>query len=483
VEFNAAAQNCIRALAQDRFVVIDQSPTGDGETVRIAQDDIRRDWGRLHDWLNQDREFLLWRQQLRANMADWEKTLRDPGALLIGAPLTVALQWETTRTKDLNDAERAYIAASLRSERRRKRLGVLFALLLVVSVGAVVYVFWQQQYAVQVSDSRSEGDLVSPKVPPMADLVAETKVAQAAKAVLEANRYAQRGATDLAFLNYSKALDYDTDSVEAYLGRGSLYDQQGDFDHAIDDYSKAITLKADSADAYLNRGLSWLHKGKTQEAIADFDHAIALDSQNPIAYFNRGVARENSKMTALAIVDYSKAIERKEDYVKAYFNRGLAYQGQGQKEKASADFTQVLNLSADVQTVQAARARLQQLGIRTKPEPQVSQARVYLHYADPADKSALALVTTVLTSKGYQVQGSELIANRTDGDVRYFYKEDEQRAAEVKRLVESSLAEQGVKQDLDLLSLNATKFPQAQQGNIEVWIPSLSLRAPTRAYK
>ena len=438
-EFNATAQDCLRALAKDRFVVIDQSPTGDGETVRIAQDDIRRDWTRLHDWLNQDREFLLWRQQLRANMADWEKTVRDRGALLIGAPLTVALHWQETRDGDLNDSERAYIAASLRSERQRKRRGALLALLLVVSVGAAVYVLWQQQNSEQVSNVRPPMDSVSSVAPSTANVAAEAKIAQAATFVLEANRHAQRGATDLAFLNYSKALESDSDSVEAYLGRGTLYDRQGDFDRAIADYSKAITLKADAADAYLNRGLSWLHKGNTQEAIADFDHAVALDSQNPITYFNRGVARENSNMTALAIADYSKAIELEKDYVEAYFNRGLAYQGKEEKEKASADFTQVLNLSTDVQTVQAARARLQQLGSRPLARPEPSLTKVYLHYADPADKSALALVTTMLANKGYQVQGSELITNRTDGDVRYFYKEDEQRAAEVKRLVNRAL--------------------------------------------
>lgn len=92
-------------------------------------------------------------------------------------------------------------------------------------------------------------------------------------------------------------------------------------------------------------------------------------------------------------------------------------------------------------------------------------------------------MTTMLVNKGYQVQGSEFITNRTDGDVRYFHKEDAQQATEIKRLVESSLAEQGVKLDLALLSLRATKFPDAQQGRIEVWIPSLSRRAPTRAYK
>lgn len=481
-EFNATAQNCVQALVKDRFVVIDRSPTGNGETIRIAHDDIRKDWPRLQGWLNNDREFLLWRQQLRANMADWKKTVRDPGALLIGAPLTVALQWQKARAGDLNDSEQAYIATSLRYEGQQKRQAKLVGLFFLVIFGALLYFFWQQ-YAGQSPEFRSQLSTSSQAVPPPTNAAAETKIAQAATAVLEANRHAQRGATDLAFLNYSRALEFDPDSVEAYLGRGTLYDRQEDFDRAIADYSKAIALKPDSVEAYLNRGLSWVHKGKMQDAIADFDRAISLDPKNSLAYFNRGVVRDNSDRTDLAITDYSKAIELKKDYAEAYFNRGLAYQSKGEKEKASTDFTQVLTLSTDVQTVQAARARLQQLGARMKLETQVSQARVYLHYADPADKSVVALVTTMLKNKGYQVQGSELITNRTDGDVRYFYQEDKQRAAEVKRLVESSLAEQGVKLDLDLLSLNATKFPQAQQGSIEVWIPPLSLRAPTRAYK
>ncbi|NOT55905.1 MAG: tetratricopeptide repeat protein [Deltaproteobacteria bacterium] len=484
-EFTGPTQDCLRALAKDRFVAIDPSPTGDGEIVRIAQDDIRRDWSRLHEWLKQDHEFLLWRQQLRANMADWEKTVRDPGALLIGAPLTVALHWQETRASDLHDSERAYIATSLRSERQKKRLIALVMLLVVTSFGAVLYVFWQRQYSYEagISELPSRERSVPSRTPPPTNVGTETRIAQAATFVLEANRHAQRGATELAFLSYNNALDLNPDSVEAYLGRGNLYDQQEDFDRAIADYGKAIALKANAADAYLNRGLSWLHKGNTHEAIADFDHALARDPQNPITYFNRGVARENSSLTALAIADYSKAIDFKKDYVEAYFNRGLAYQGTGEKEQASADFTQVLNLSTDVQTVQAARARLQQLGALPEPPSQVSQTRVYLHYADQADKSTLAVVTTTLVNKGYHVPESEFVAKRTDGDVRYFYKEDAQQATEIKRLVESSLAEQGVKLDLALVALKAAKFPDAQQGSIEVWIPSLSRRTPTRAYK
>ena len=480
-EFNTTAQHCIQTLAQDRIVTIEQNPSGEGETVRITQDDTRKDWPRLREWLTRDREFLLWRQQLRANMADWEKTARDPGALLIGAPLTVALEWQKTHAEDLNEPERAYIATSLRTERQKKRILIIVTVLVIAGFIAMLYFFWRQYAALNVEPLSPPATISS--MEPRSENTIETKIAQAAKAVLEANRHAQRGATDLAFLNYNRALESDPNSVDAYLGRGTLYDRLGDFDQAIQDYSKALSLKKDSAEAYLNRGLSLAHKGNIREAIADFDQAITLDAQNPIAYFNRGVARDNSNLTDLAIADYSKALELKKDYTEAYFNRGLAYQSKGNKEKARADFSQVVNLGTDVQTVQAARARLQQLGTRPSARPEPAMARVYLHYVNPADQRTLTQVTKMLSSKGYRVQGTELVTNRTDGDVRYFHPEDEPQAAEVKRIVESGLAEQGVKLSLDLTALKAEDFPQAQPGSIEVWIPSLSLRAPTRAYK
>jgi len=46
---------------------------------------------------------------------------------------------------------------------------------------------------------------------------------------------------------------------------------------AIDDYTKAIELEPESADAFYNRGCSWYEVDKLDDSIADLTRAIQLD--------------------------------------------------------------------------------------------------------------------------------------------------------------------------------------------------------------
>src|SRR5688572_7817351 len=55
---------------------------------------------------------MLWRQQLRAYMADWERSGKDRGALLTGRLLSEADLMFVRRRDDLSDAEARYIEES-----------------------------------------------------------------------------------------------------------------------------------------------------------------------------------------------------------------------------------------------------------------------------------------------------------------------------------------------------------------------------------
>jgi Mrp family chromosome partitioning ATPase len=68
----------------------------------------------LQKWLTQDREFLLWRQHLRAYRSDWEKT-GEASTLLAGSPLSETRVWSRKRPQDLNQREVAYIGASIQA--------------------------------------------------------------------------------------------------------------------------------------------------------------------------------------------------------------------------------------------------------------------------------------------------------------------------------------------------------------------------------
>ena len=78
------------------------------------------------------------------------------------------------------------------------------------------------------------------------------------------------------------------DNAEVWRDRGWAYWQQGEDDLAYEDYSKAIELEPDFANAYYNRAWVWRRRGEHGNAIIDFSHAIALKPDYAAAYEHRG---------------------------------------------------------------------------------------------------------------------------------------------------------------------------------------------------
>ena len=68
--------------------------------------------------------------------------------------------------------------------------------------------------------------------------------------------------------------------------------EQGDYQGAIADYTKALEINPESANAYYNRGNAKNKLGDHQGAIADYTKALEIDPQNGIAYLNRGVVKK-----------------------------------------------------------------------------------------------------------------------------------------------------------------------------------------------
>ncbi len=92
-------------------------------TVEVAHEALIREWQRLREWLNQDREGLRLHRQLTEAAQEWELLDRDPGALYRGAHLAQANEWNLANqepqgpARDLgagriNELERAFLEAS-----------------------------------------------------------------------------------------------------------------------------------------------------------------------------------------------------------------------------------------------------------------------------------------------------------------------------------------------------------------------------------
>jgi WD40 repeat protein/DNA-binding SARP family transcriptional activator len=122
----------LSVLARDRLVTI-----GDGQ-VEVAHEALLRDWPRLRDWFEQDAHAHRLHRQLREAATFWDAGGRDAGELYGGARLAAALEWWVDHDADLNETERAFLAASRaaseRSQRRLRAALVCVAMLLALAV-------------------------------------------------------------------------------------------------------------------------------------------------------------------------------------------------------------------------------------------------------------------------------------------------------------------------------------------------------------
>ena len=122
--------------------------------IEISHEAIIKGWKRLNNWLDEDKEFLLWRQRLRTALIEWRRTNHDDSSLLRGIQLNEGERWFMERPDELNEDEREFIQKSinlrkhLRSARNRLRRRITFSLVtgLVVTLilASVAGVFWKR---------------------------------------------------------------------------------------------------------------------------------------------------------------------------------------------------------------------------------------------------------------------------------------------------------------------------------------------------
>jgi WD40 repeat protein len=128
----------IVALLTDRRLL-----TASSGTIELAHEALMREWPRLRDWIDADREGLRIHRNLNAAAREWEGLGRDDGALYRGARLTEAIEWAEAQQPRLNETERAFLEASEVARQRdrvtrRRRIALAFGSLVVMLVAISV---------------------------------------------------------------------------------------------------------------------------------------------------------------------------------------------------------------------------------------------------------------------------------------------------------------------------------------------------------
>jgi hypothetical protein len=120
-EFDKPARPVVKSLVRARLLSSARDESTGEEVVAFAQEATLRHWEKLKGWLDEKREFLVWRQQLRTSMAVWEDNGKQPGDLLTGAALSTAEDFLATYADELSASDKEYITASAAEVGRRKR--------------------------------------------------------------------------------------------------------------------------------------------------------------------------------------------------------------------------------------------------------------------------------------------------------------------------------------------------------------------------
>jgi WD40 repeat protein/DNA-binding SARP family transcriptional activator len=150
----------IVALLTDRRLL-----TASSGTIELAHEALMREWPRLRDWIDADREGLRIHRNLNAAAREWEELGRDHGALYRGARLTEAIEWDEAQQPRLNESERAFLAACEAARAhdrvtRRRRIALAFgslaAVLVAISVLAIVSIVQGRATASRELANRSE---------------------------------------------------------------------------------------------------------------------------------------------------------------------------------------------------------------------------------------------------------------------------------------------------------------------------------------
>lgn len=142
----------MQALADKRLVVTGGDETS--QTVEIVHEVLIKHWGRMQEWLREDRAFRVWQNNLRDDIKDWQKN-QDTGSLLRGVKLAEAAANLTAYADILNPNERDFIQQSValankeqaEKERQRKRIITGLSVFLVIVMILAVVAAWQSSVA------------------------------------------------------------------------------------------------------------------------------------------------------------------------------------------------------------------------------------------------------------------------------------------------------------------------------------------------
>jgi DNA-binding winged helix-turn-helix (wHTH) protein/tetratricopeptide (TPR) repeat protein len=246
--------------------------------VRVAHEALLRQWPRARDWIQDNRRLLQAKARMRRAAARWIEDGRSADQLLNpGRPLQDALEAAKRLPDDLGPDEHAFLRASAKLDRRKRRLRVaaISGLAIFAAVSALLALLATQardeaerrrEEALQLADFMLV-DLAD-KLRPLGNLKLLDSISAKALAQLERQPKAQTRTEDL--INRSRAL---RTAGEVMTEQAKLDEAKSAFERASVAATAAVERAPKSAEAIAELGVAtyWLgyhhyRQGRLDEA-------------------------------------------------------------------------------------------------------------------------------------------------------------------------------------------------------------------------
>jgi len=396
-DLDVAAQRIVRTLADAQVLVI-ETDAENTQTARLAHEGLVKIWQPLRAWLNEDRGFLLWRQQLNGDLTLWQER-QNEGALLSGAGLEVAKEWRYKREADLTETEIDYIrrsgdlldmqrfrehqrlkeleqrkaelqeresekqhliAANVKLEGQQKRRGryVAMGVVLLLLGGLIVGVYIYRQSKVElltISGIDEAGRDDTNKAIETFNQALRINSQYPEALYNRGLAYLKKNDNLKAEQDFLAAIAAKPDYGEAYLELGSIYLGKGEDQKAEEQFQQALRLNPRLQKASIGLGHIYTDKGDLEKALSYYNEVIPADLSTdkntpPLAYVGRGSAYLKKGEVESAIKDFNKALDLDPTLFDAYYNRGSAYLQRGRQgdfRSAASDFAKATEFRRD----------------------------------------------------------------------------------------------------------------------------------------
>jgi tetratricopeptide (TPR) repeat protein/KaiC/GvpD/RAD55 family RecA-like ATPase len=274
-DMTAAERAVIAEFTTDRLLVTTRDPSG-RDVVEVGHEALIREWDRLRQWVNEDREFLRILRRVEQDEAGWQSGGQDPSLLLpAGRRLAEAEELLSSRPQRISARIQTYIEQSKQrqdAERRSLILTRIFvASMVVLAIVVGLSIVRARNTAQQQADMTI--NLYGGVIETIGEYLDSGAVStKAAQELLEKGEIALKALGELG-----RSQELDDAQIKTLLTISDVYGQLGDSDKAftrvVSAYQRLANAPPDREESQLLLWKSYFRIGDALIAKSDDVHA------------------------------------------------------------------------------------------------------------------------------------------------------------------------------------------------------------------